>query len=111
MKEISDKSRLIAYLQAAIPAEDRRRAEECLQDSPANGAERLQVARMCHAVRTNGLLYHVTGIMDAVKSDMPFSYSYGRDLNRLTVHRRGTKREQTGDINPSIHLKTAMPME
>ncbi|MDR1102948.1 MAG: FecR domain-containing protein, partial [Tannerella sp.] len=36
----------------------------------------------------------ITDIMDVVKSDMPFSYSYDRDLNRLTVRGCGTKKQQ-----------------
>ncbi|MDR1115986.1 MAG: FecR family protein [Tannerella sp.] len=30
----------------------------------------------------------ITDIMDIVKSDIPFSYSYDRDLNKLTIRRR-----------------------
>jgi ferric-dicitrate binding protein FerR (iron transport regulator) len=33
----------------------------------------------------------ITDIMDVVKSDMPFSYSYDRDLNKLTVRKRGKR--------------------
>ncbi|MDR2041120.1 MAG: FecR domain-containing protein [Tannerella sp.] len=34
----------------------------------------------------------ITDIMDVVQSDMPFSYSYDRELNELTIYRRGTKK-------------------
>jgi ferric-dicitrate binding protein FerR (iron transport regulator) len=34
----------------------------------------------------------ITDIMDVVKSDMPFSYSYDRDLNKLTIRKCDRKR-------------------
>ncbi|MDR1674904.1 MAG: DUF4974 domain-containing protein, partial [Tannerella sp.] len=34
----------------------------------------------------------ITDIMDVVKSDMPFSYSYDRDLNKLTIRKSEKKR-------------------
>jgi hypothetical protein len=57
-------------------------AEDWLRDDPAIEMERLQVARISHAFRTDG-----------------------------RIRRRGTAKEQTRDINPSIHLKTETPME
>jgi ferric-dicitrate binding protein FerR (iron transport regulator) len=52
MNELSNKSLLINYLQGTILAEDRKKVEEWLQDDPANEAELLEVARICHAYRT-----------------------------------------------------------
>jgi hypothetical protein len=34
----------------------------------------------------------ITDIMDVVQSDMPFSYSYDKDLNELTISRHGKKK-------------------
>jgi ferric-dicitrate binding protein FerR (iron transport regulator) len=40
----------------------------------------------------------ITDILDVVKSDMPFSYSYDRDLNKLTIRKRGKRNmRETGN--------------
>ncbi|MDR2775649.1 MAG: FecR domain-containing protein [Tannerella sp.] len=52
MQELFDKSLLMAYLQDTIPAKERRTVEDWLRDDPANEAELMQIARICHASQT-----------------------------------------------------------
>jgi ferric-dicitrate binding protein FerR (iron transport regulator) len=52
MQELYDKSRLMAYLQETLPAEEREAVEEWLRDDPANEAELTEIARLCHASLT-----------------------------------------------------------
>jgi ferric-dicitrate binding protein FerR (iron transport regulator) len=57
MYELFDKSLLMAYLQETIQEEDRKKVEEWLQDDPANEAELMQVARICHAFQTGDRIH------------------------------------------------------
>ncbi|MDR0698795.1 MAG: FecR domain-containing protein [Tannerella sp.] len=52
MQELFDKSQLMAYLQETLPAKDKKKVEEWLRNDPANEAELMQIARICHAAQT-----------------------------------------------------------